>query len=91
MIQDPEIRFFGDLQRLRPEPGDVFVLSVAELLSMEHNERIRQAWHAAMGEAKLVVLPEGYKLSCVAMPTAPTDSPAMISLPGPRPGPANYG
>jgi hypothetical protein len=66
--QDGEIRFLGDLQRIQPEPGDVFVLTVDAHLSEEEAMVVRARWLQAMGDAQLLVLGPGMRLGCVAAP-----------------------
>ncbi|OUM00571.1 hypothetical protein [Variovorax sp. JS1663] len=63
-----EIRFLGDLQRLQPKPGDVFVLTVDRSLSIEQCEHLRSYWKQVMGDIKVLVLTEGLKLGCMAKP-----------------------
>lgn len=69
-MEQPEIRFLGDLQRLRPEPGDVFVMHYGGMLTREQGEAIRRLWKEAMGDAKLLVLERGITLGCIAKPDA---------------------
>jgi hypothetical protein len=66
-----EIRFLGDMQRLRPEPGDVYVVSSERPLSMEQCNRIRQWWEKGMGDAKLLIVDCGLKLGVIAAPEKP--------------------
>lgn len=63
---DPEIRFLGDLQRLQPQRGDVFVLSVPGRVDRATAERIRQLWSETMGqEIELLVLDGDSKLGVI--------------------------
>lgn len=62
-----DIRFVGDLQRLQPQPGDVFVLTVDRDINMEQSDILRRYWEQVMGpEVKLLVLAPGMKLGVVA-------------------------
>lgn len=45
-----EIRFLGDLQRLQPQPGDVFVLTVDAELSAKQIDMLKERWKTAVGE-----------------------------------------
>lgn len=66
-----EIRFLGELQRLQPKPGDVFVLTVDAHLSEEDAMVMRAQWQQAMGDVQLLVLGPGMRLGCVASPEEP--------------------
>ncbi|MES2634039.1 MAG: hypothetical protein V4669_13780 [Pseudomonadota bacterium] len=62
-----EINWKGDLQRIQPKPGDVFVLSVDKEISDEQACRIREHWKAMVGEGlPLVVIGAGVRLDVVA-------------------------
>lgn len=65
---EPRINFLGDLQRLRPEPGDVFVLSTDQVISDETARRLREVFTEYLNGAKVIVLGDGLKLGVVAMP-----------------------
>lgn len=60
-----EIRFLGDLQRLQPKPGDVFVLQVPGRISNDMADAIRQQWRQIMGDVQLLVLDSDTKLGCI--------------------------
>ena len=66
--EDQPIRYLGDLRRLQPEPGDVYVLSIDQRLSVESMARLRQWWAEKMGDAKVLVLDQGGRLGVVAEP-----------------------
>jgi hypothetical protein len=78
-----EIRYLGDLQRLRIEPGDVYVLTVDHPVSMATAEHIQQAWCQAFGERapKLLVLNPGMDLTAAS---PPLDAPSQEGTQGPR-------
>lgn len=61
-----EIRYLGDLQRLQPQPGDVYVLTIERDLTAAQTEHVRARWESVMGEAKLLVLSGGMKLGVIA-------------------------
>jgi hypothetical protein len=63
--KDREIRFLGDLQRLQPKPGDVFVLQVPGRVSDDMADAIRQQWKQIMGEVPLLVVDCDTKLGCI--------------------------
>lgn len=60
-----EIRFLGDLQRVDRRPGDLFVLSVDQVLSMEQAARIRSEWKEIVGDERLLIVTRGYRLGLV--------------------------
>lgn len=60
-----EIRFLGDLQRLQPQPGDVFVLTCTQALSADQCDHLTSYWKRVMGDTKLLVLCDGLKLGCI--------------------------
>ena len=60
-----EIRFLGDLQRLQPKPGDVFVLQVPGRISNDMADVIRQQWKQIMGDVPLLVVDCDTKLGCI--------------------------
>ena len=61
------INIVGDLQKVHPEPGDMFVLTCEQALSMEQAETIRDhiAKRLAVDGASVIVLGDGLKLSVV--------------------------
>lgn len=58
-----EIRFTGDLQRLRPEPGDVYVLTTQQRISSDMAARLRSHLSIELNGAKVLVLGDGLTLS----------------------------
>lgn len=62
-----EIRYLGDLARLRLEPGDMLVLSCPQPLSFHQVERLREQMRKFMGDAA-PVLGGGIKLGVVSDP-----------------------
>lgn len=59
------IRFVGDLQRVQAQPGDFFVLSCEELLSMDSIDAIRNHFKQIAGDVPLLVLGKGMSLEVV--------------------------
>lgn len=82
--QQPEIRYLGDLQRMKPEPGDVFVLTLDGQASREAIASLRETLKAALGDATVLVLTGGMKLGCVAMPGNPPKTSATPWVDGER-------
>ncbi|EHM01149.1 hypothetical protein HMPREF9946_02224 [Acetobacteraceae bacterium AT-5844] len=67
MMDDLEIRFLGDLQRLEVKPGDRFVLTLERAPTPEVTQRVRQAWQAFVGGGvPLLILDPGMKLGAVS-------------------------
>lgn len=61
-----QIRFLGDMQRVRPQPGDVFVLRIEQRLTSDQTEAVRRKWQSVMGvDARLLVLDGGTQLDIV--------------------------
>ena len=61
------IRFVGDMQRLKVEPGDVFVLNVDENISDELANRLKRDLQRVLGEdTKCLVLSKGLTLGVMA-------------------------
>ena len=65
-IDPPEIRFLGDLQRLRVEPGDLFVLQTDQILSCEQVVRLRSYLEPHAHGAGLLVLSGGMRLGVIS-------------------------
>lgn len=62
---EPEIRYLGDMQRLRLEPGDIIVLMVPATIKLSSHaiERLNEAAKDAFGgQHKVVVLEEGIRV-----------------------------
>lgn len=68
----PEIRFTGELQKIRPEPGDVFVLKVPKPISAEEAGRIKDLLSKELGGAKVLILGDGLDIDCIAQPKQST-------------------
>ena len=66
-----EIRFLGDLQRLQPKPGDVFVLTVEGRVSADMVKILREQWKTFMGDIPLLVIDGGARLGCISAPEPP--------------------
>lgn len=64
--EEPAIRFLGDMQRLQPQPGDVFVLSCEGHLDQATAESIKDYLAGVLGGAKVLLLGSGMKLGVVA-------------------------
>lgn len=64
--EEPAIRFLGDMQRLQPKPGDVFVLTCEQRVDQATAERIRAMVSGTLNGAKVLVLDGGLKLGVVA-------------------------
>lgn len=62
------IRFLGDMQRLQPQAGDVFVLTCEESLDQATAGCIKDHLSGVLGGAKVLVLDRGMKLGVVAEP-----------------------
>lgn len=61
-----QIRYMGDMQRLQPQLGDVFVLTSERLINAATAERIKAELSRQLGGATVVVLDGGMKLGAVA-------------------------
>jgi hypothetical protein len=57
-----QVRWLGDIKRIRVQPGDVFVLSCDRPMSDPQIERIRRQWREVMGETRMLVLHDGMTL-----------------------------
>lgn len=66
--EDKGIRFVGDMQRLQPMPGDVFVVTSDNMLTQEAAFTIKAALTTALEGHKVIVIGDGLRLGCVAMP-----------------------
>lgn len=65
---EQQIRYLGDMQRLQPKPGDVFVLTCDQALDEETAARISTMMSANLNGAPVLVLGEGMKLGVVQQP-----------------------
>jgi pyruvate kinase len=64
-VEQPQIRYLGDMQRLQPQPGDMFVLTCEQHLDQATAERIKAELSGVLGGAKVLVLDGGMKLGVV--------------------------
>lgn len=61
-----EIRYLGDLQLLKIEPGDRFVLSIDDDISQDMAARIQESWKEFAGpDVPIMVLSRGMKLGAI--------------------------
>ncbi|MGL5785163.1 MAG: hypothetical protein ACRCYZ_06920 [Alphaproteobacteria bacterium] len=59
----------GELVRIAPpKPGEVFVLTIDAHLSPAQADGIRMAWRECFGDAKLLIMGRGARLSVVTAP-----------------------
>lgn len=66
-MAEPEIRYLGDLQRLKIESGDRFVLTVPGRVSDEMREIFRDMWARFAGEGvPILILEEGFRLGAIS-------------------------
>ena len=63
-----EIRFLGDMVRLQPQPGDVYVLTSERLIAPAQAEQIRAQWRSVMGDVPCLVLSGGLHVGVLAQP-----------------------
>jgi len=61
-MEQDQIRYLGDVQRLTLKPGDVLVLSVEGAISMECAERIKSYMTDVLPDHKVIVLGDGIKI-----------------------------
>lgn len=71
----PEIRYLGDMQRLQPQPGDVYVLFHERLLSIGQSTRLRDYFQAVVPGSKVIVLDGGMKLGLIGTLQEPPEPP----------------
>ena len=64
-MENTEIKFLGDLQRLELKEGDQFVLTCDRILSYEQAAVILKSWNFFMPDIKLLVLDGGMKLGTI--------------------------
>lgn len=65
-MEDPEIRYLGDLARLDVKPGDRFVMKLARQASEQEAQHLRQAWRKATGDdVRLILLGPGIELGVI--------------------------
>ena len=77
--EQPAMRFLGDMQRLQPQPGDVFVLTCEQRIDEAVAERIKAKLSSQLGGATVLVLGGGLKLGVVADPRIAADLAACPS------------
>lgn len=69
-MAENEIRFLGDLSRLRLQPGDRFVLSCDHPLHTEVHARIQDTWRRFVddegGTVPLLILERGMRLGAIS-------------------------
>jgi hypothetical protein len=65
-MENQEIRYLGDMQRLSPKEGDVFVITFEGTLSDSSRNYIQNNWNKLMPEFKLFIIDNGMKLDCIA-------------------------
>jgi hypothetical protein len=61
-----KIKFLGEMQKLRPEPGDIFVLSCERLLNRAQVDQMQRAWQQIMPNNKLIIFDSGMKLGLIS-------------------------
>lgn len=62
----PAIRLLGDLQRINPQPGDVFLLKLDQYVPMDTVELIRQMLRSEMPGIKVIVLEKGMSAEIIS-------------------------
>lgn len=67
-MEEAEIRWVGELTKVKVEPGDVFIIHCERVLTMEVRARIAALWKQTMGDAKVLFFDGGLKLGVVQMP-----------------------
>lgn len=65
-----DINFTGDLQRIQPQPGDVFVLTTEQSLSCEVAEQLKAHLEHVLPGHTVLVLSDGLKLGFMQPPPA---------------------
>jgi len=78
----PQIRYLGDMQRLQPQPGDVFVLTCERPIDTATAERIKAQLSGQLGGATVLVLDGGLKLGVLAASSVGVDLAAGPSQTG---------
>ena len=70
-MNDAEIRFVGEMTRIVPQPGDVFVLTSQHPIDMQTTEYLREGLLKALGsDVKVLVLGDGLKLEVMSQQDA---------------------
>jgi hypothetical protein len=63
-VSDETLRIeAGELRRVDVRPGDLFVLTVAQNMTVEQVAELGASWRDRVGEVPLIVLPRGTELS----------------------------
>jgi len=66
----PAIRFLGDMQRIVPNAGDVFVIRCDTMIPADAEKHIQYAFHQVLPGARCIVLSKGMTLECIAAQSA---------------------
>lgn len=75
-----EVRFIGDMQRISPQPGDVFVITTDAHISQAQRHALMSAWAIAMPGHKVLVMDGGMKIGVIGQqPETPN---ALAKPPG---------
>lgn len=56
------LRYLGDLERIKYDEGDVFVLFASTFIRAEQQESMRKHWEIVMPGSKLIILQGDVKL-----------------------------
>lgn len=67
---DVNITYGGTLERIERQPGDIFVLTVDQIISAEQMERLRTQAEKDLG-CTVIVLSKGMKLSSMSLNGTP--------------------
>jgi hypothetical protein len=67
-MEEINIRFVGDMTKLKLEPGDMLVLQLDAHISDEQFECLNSKMAKVFGKGRVVVLDKGMKLGAVNMP-----------------------
>lgn len=71
--REPTVRFLGDMERIQPQPGDVFVLTLnTPSFTPQTADLIRKSVGKTLGTERILVFGAGMKLGVVSgLPEAP--------------------
>ncbi len=58
-----EIRYTGELQRIKPEPGEVFVLSVDAVIDSATAHMLKKSLCEQLGTDRVIVMGKDLKLT----------------------------
>lgn len=67
-MEEADVRWVGEMSKVKVEPGDVFVLHCDKLMSYEQVEIVQRWWRARMGDALLLVVDAGMRLGVMSQP-----------------------